>query len=303
MSSNRSFPAALGLRLRAAKQQVRGTRLADLVDRIRHDLHYEDVFLVSFPKSGNTWARFLLTGVYLWHETRTTGEPTEFIAEPNYYNIHSYVPDLHITNSRRARVVSGFPRILKSHRPATSLFSRVILVVRDPRDTMLSRFHFLNRRETVFPSFEEFIQHPHFGVSSWVSHTASWLSSPQRAQGRLLLVRFEDLQRHPSTELERMLGFLNLAASRQCLDWSVAMANRRRVRDLEERLGRPRPAPVPFMRKGTSGQWVDSMDRHHLAVIEDLAGPTLEICGYRLSRTNGTGSLPVASKPNGGESP
>lgn len=283
MSANRMLLTKARLSLRGVKQSLRGTFLADVADKLRHDLHYEDVFLVSFPKSGNTWTRFLLTGVHLWHVNQKNGGQC-FTVEPNYFNIHSYIPDLHITNSRAARPTPGLPRILKSHRPATRIFSRVLFVVRDPRDTMLSRFHFLNRGGVVFRSFGEFLRHPSFGISSWVRHTESWLFSSQRNQGRLLFVRFEDLQRQPEYELQRMLGFLNVSVTKECLTWSVRMADRHRVRELEERFGRPRPAPVPFMRNGTSGQWIDAMESKHVKLIEQLAGSTLEKCGYSLSR-------------------
>jgi sulfotransferase family protein len=62
----------------------------------------DDIFLVSFPKSGNTWTRFLLANL-IFPETPAT-----------FANLHRLIPDPSATTKREFRHIPQ-PRIIKSH--------------------------------------------------------------------------------------------------------------------------------------------------------------------------------------------
>jgi hypothetical protein len=62
----------------------------------------DDVFLVSFPKSGNTWARFLVANL-LYPE-----------CPANFANIYKLVPDPEGTPKKHFDRMPR-PRIIKSH--------------------------------------------------------------------------------------------------------------------------------------------------------------------------------------------
>src|ERR1700719_1787779 len=62
----------------------------------------DDIFLVSYPRSGNTWTRFLLGN--LIHQ----GEPVTFS------NVESRIPEIYFNRDRVLRHLSR-PRVLKSH--------------------------------------------------------------------------------------------------------------------------------------------------------------------------------------------
>ena len=47
-----------------------------------------DVFLVSFPKSGNTWMRFMLANAMVQH--------SQLDISVNFKSIHQLVPDVHV---------------------------------------------------------------------------------------------------------------------------------------------------------------------------------------------------------------
>src|SRR3979411_2209391 len=88
----------------------------------------DDVFLVSYPRSGNTWTRFLIGN--LVHQD----EPVTFS------NIESRITDIYFHPDHRMRRLSR-PRILKSHECFQPHYRQIIYIVRDPRDVAVSFYH------------------------------------------------------------------------------------------------------------------------------------------------------------------
>src|SRR5271167_4419032 len=76
----------------------------------------DDIFLVSFPKSGNTWSRFLLANL-LYPERGAT-----------FANIHRLVLDPTDTTKRDFERMPR-PRVIKSHECFDPRFGRVIYIV------------------------------------------------------------------------------------------------------------------------------------------------------------------------------
>src|SRR5437868_10954354 len=89
----------------------------------------DDVFIVSFPRSGNTWTRFLVGNLI------SQNEPISFV------NVESRIPDIYL-HSQESLCRMSRPRVLKSHEPFDPRYKKVIYVVRDPRDVAVSRYHF-----------------------------------------------------------------------------------------------------------------------------------------------------------------
>src|SRR5437899_924402 len=81
----------------------------------------DDVFLVSYGRSGNTWTRFLIGN--LIHPD----EPVTFA------NIERVIPDIYC-NSQKKIMNLPRPRLIKSHECFEPRYKKVIYIVRDPRD-------------------------------------------------------------------------------------------------------------------------------------------------------------------------
>src|SRR5438874_11952371 len=93
--------------------------------RIRPD----DTFIVSYPRSGNTWIRFLIAN--LLHPEIEVG----------FANIDTFVPDTAALSSRALKRTPR-PRVLKSHQYFDHRYPKVIYIVRDARDVALSYYQF-----------------------------------------------------------------------------------------------------------------------------------------------------------------
>src|ERR1039457_5508970 len=145
----------------------------------------DDIFLVSFPKSGNTWTRFLLANLRFPNEPAT------------WANINRLIPDPSGTAKRDFDRLPR-PRIIKSHECFDPRYPRVVYIVRDPRDVVLSQYHYhrkLRKIEDDSP-LETFVTRflagetcPH---GSWGQNIATWLYTSEGSP-LFLLLRYEDL--------------------------------------------------------------------------------------------------------------
>jgi len=94
----------------------------------------DDIFLVSYPRSGNTWMRTMLAELMYG----TSGE--------DFHDLQYYSPEFHKKQFTKDLIVSEF-HIVKSHEPLLvtkqeNFYKKVIYMVRDPRDVVLSYFRY-----------------------------------------------------------------------------------------------------------------------------------------------------------------
>jgi len=133
----------------------------------------DDTFLVSFPRSGNTWTRFLIGNLVRPHESIT------------FLNIEKVIPDTSALSNRYLERIPR-PRIIKSHQFFDARYKKVIYIVRDPRDVVLSYYNFQRKYGEIDDQYplEQYI--PRFlagdlpgliGWGSWGEHVLSWLAT------------------------------------------------------------------------------------------------------------------------------
>jgi hypothetical protein len=237
----------------------------------------EDVFIVSYPKSGNTWTRFLIGN--LIHQD----EPVTFA------NVELKVPSIYIHPDR---VLRSRPRILKSHECFDPRYSKVLYIVRDPRDVAVSTYHYFIKMGRIPDSCTmlEFVPRwikqefePTYGP--WGDHVQSWLSTRQDS-GRFLLLRYEDMLENTHKELERIAHFLRLTSSTARLDRAIELSTADRMRKLEKSEGqkwtmiKSGRKDRPFVRSARAGDWRSVLPPESLAQIEEAWGSIMQVLGY-----------------------
>ena len=243
----------------------------------------DDVFLVSYPRSGNTWMRFLV-GNLIWPDDPIT-----------FANIEARIPyvDLH---SDRLLLSLPRPRIFKSHESFFSRYQRVIYIVRDPRDVAISYYHYLVKyRELAEDSdlsafVTRFIPNETFEAQHgpWADHVMSWVEM-RGGQAGFLLVRYEDLIEDANREMGRVANFLGVAAGAERVSRAVSLASVGRMRTLEKSEGRlwkttkRSRQDKPFVRSATSGQWQEVLSRESVAEIETAWWSAMQALGYSLT--------------------
>lgn len=192
------------------------------------------VWLASYPRSGNTWLRFLLSG-YFFGPSDTSIEVNRRIA------------DIH----RKPRVdwARAGTVMLKTHfqlRPGHPQFDRTaafVFLLRNPRDVLLSNFSYLTMvgatgGMTLVDFARDFIANlgaEHWrlsGVGDWLSHGKYWLGQ-REAPG--LLVHYEELREQPVETLEKIVRFLGEDPLLERLRAAIESAEISRLRAIEYR--------------------------------------------------------------------
>lgn len=245
------------------------------------DVHADDTYIVSYPKSGNTWVRFLVSS--LLHPTSRT----------DFANIDERVPTIYKA-STSALAALPRPRVLKSHEYFDPRYPRVIYVVRDPRDVLVSYFHYQRRKgdidegETMSEFADRFMAGRLSPFGSWQENVASWLAVRDTGED-FLLVRYEDLLAETSIQLGRIARFLGREATERELTRVVAECSFDTMRALEAETGnrsahlRHVRTDIGFVRQGKSGTWATELPEAVSSNIERRWHPLLERLGYETS--------------------
>lgn len=242
----------------------------------------DDVFIVSYPKSGNTWTRFLIANL-IYPEK-----------QPDFSNINLLVPDPEGVPRRRLDQLPR-PRYLKSHQYFDPRYPKVIHIVRDPRDVVLSEYYFDIKRRAIEEGFpvEQFVSrfvrgevsHPY---GTWAENTATWFYTRANSP-RLLLVTYEALQSDGPQQMARIAEFIGVPADRERIDFAIKQSSADRMRELEKKQGmlwsstRQTRQDKPFVRSAKAGGWKNELSESSVAEIESAWGRLMSDLGYELA--------------------
>ena len=255
---------------------------SDIADR-DVAVYPDDTFLVSYPRSGNTWTRFLIAN--LLHPEIEVG----------FANIDSLVPDTAALSSRTLKRVPR-PRVLKSHQYFDPRYPKVLYIVRDPRDVAFSYYQFHRKYGFIKDShpIEEFVADFVGGRlisadwGTWAENVASWFYT--RGQNRsFLLVRYEDLKRNTKSELGRIADFLGVDPRLDLLSRAIAQSSAERMRELEQKqqhqwIGtKKHRKDIPFVGQASAGLWEQKLPASSVSLIEATWGELMIALGYDLS--------------------
>lgn len=253
------------------------------------DVFPGDTFLVSYPKSGNTWTRFLVAN--LVYPDR----------KPDFSNINELIPDPEALSKKHLKSLAR-PRILKSHQYFDPRYQKVIYIVRDPRDVVLSEYHFQIKRRVIAEgySIQDFavrflgnqVGHPY---GSWFENVGSWFFTRRNHPG-FLLVRYEDLLSQPLTEMARIAAFLRVSQDQRGLSLTIEQSSAERMRELEKKQAhlwsstKDTRMDKPFVREAKAGGWRTGLPEESVSQIEAAWGDLMAQLGYEISVRSLVGS-------------
>ena len=189
--------------------------------------------------------------------------------------------------------------VIMAHKRFHPRFVRPIVVVRDPRDMLVSFYYYENTYEHSdqnSPLFKYFthdparplaadflayakvklleVTHPWFFYSQFLD---SWLNRPD-----VCVVRYEDCLADPHGQLARMMRFTGDTVDLQRIDATVEATSFKAV--TREKYGEERAAGqadnARFHRKGVAGDWQGHFNREACELLQRLEGESLRRLGY-----------------------
>lgn len=244
--------------MKLKKLASRGRELLDRLDHRRRATR--DVVLVSYPKSGRTWVRFMLNHADVKIEYTHSGSGNRL----------------------------GLPFEEIAGRVHEWAARRVVFLTRDPRDTVVSCYFQATRRIAEEARFQgdmsEFIRHPGYGVEKIARFNLHWLESAHLFKDFLTL-SYEDMHSSGKAELTRILSFAtrrpaNPAKVQRALE-AGSFQNMRSVEaalgggsreDKKMRLGGGVAGDAESLktRRGKVGGWADYLTGEDAAYANDV---------------------------------
>jgi aryl sulfotransferase len=284
-------------------------------------------WLVSYPRSGNTWVRLAL-----WSALNPGKPPrldvldgfarsvinratVERVMEADSSELTAHETEILRADYHEAEFRGASPspfvkvhdlwRVLGCGRmlyPA-SITHAAIYLVRDPRDIAVSWAAFKGQSLDWAIDFlcdpEAMVGRVHpvrpaFSetLGSWSGHVRSWLDD---APFRVIPIRYEDLLADTPAMLSRIIHAAGLAAGDDAVRAAASTTRFDRVSALEQAHGfSHRPATADrFFRVGKSGTWREILTPAQAATIERAHGETMARLGY----LGDTDQLPIGEHP------
>ena len=205
------------------------------------------IVLASYPKSGNTWVRFIAANLKLCYSP-------ELSERVDFHSIERLSPEIR-GNRRLVDVLesSRFPTFLKTHFYYVAGFRtfKKVVLFRGPEKTLASYHAYLsNEHGRTYRSFDAFVRAARVGADSWRLFHRSWLESDA------IFVNYDDLRGNPVVGMGVLLSTLGINVELSILERSINNSSRREMGRLEELYGDPN-------KKNSKFRFVSAANRKH----------------------------------------
>jgi len=225
-----------------------------------------DSFITSFPRSGNTWVRLLLSDYLEQLAGMDTGTKLP---------IHQdrVIPDIHMSHiddvDKRVKLEA---RLIKSHSILTPRFvDTIVYVFRQPHDALTSYWYF-HKRYRHLTEITENLTIDEFCLKtlpSWLLNLHAHLHEADRK--RIFFVSYEYLHENTARALAGILAFLQIELVYEYVDNAVLHNSFSRLHNAEKKNFDSSKYQNQFFRKGQVGSGVCELSRETVELITDVS--------------------------------
>jgi len=264
-------------------------------------------WLVSYPKSGNTWLRALVAA-YLRDDDIDLGCMLGSESDTNlkWFQTLSPLPLVQVSDQekvwlRHAGLYNMYlfvrpPTLIKTHAAACALYGipmflpafikRVFYVVRDPRDVVIS---LADHTGVSIDTAIDVMDNPGFvlngsgmmpsPIGGWSNHYKSWKAFHRKMH----MVCYEDLSEAPEETFTKFLDNWGLEVNTARVERAVARTEFSLLQDKEKTavdFKEKSRHSERFFRKGKAGGWQDILTKEQSTKIEEAHGEIMKEIGY-----------------------
>ena len=272
------------------------------------------IWLTSFPKSGNTWMRHLLSNYYFNEEKVFDFYKSEkikkFKVQKDFrkkIDKSDIVKSLNENSqywikSQENWKSEGDILFLKNHNANVSfknnfftndeISKAIIYIVRDPRDVVISASYFWKKsidwviekicNDEYFTSINERDDTDFEFYSTWKINFISWIYAKHTEKVPKILIKYEDLLKDTNKEFNKILDFINKLNGEKTnisqLNFSVENSQFKKLSHSESKNNIENEDK--FFRSGKSNQWINNLSQEQLRKIENSFKNEMRFLGY-----------------------
>ncbi len=184
----------------------------------RKQLTSENTILLSYPRSGNTWTRYLLADLVL----QSLGFETNTILPIEFWRVLPSIYTQSLTELAEDPIWTTC-KLVKSHEHQDLVNQKTIYIIRRPEDVLCSWYYFnlsKNNINAANISLDRFCTDK---LGEWIKHVEIALQYHDKNPGKMLWLCYELLHKDPQTCLKSMIRFLNLTEEK--IDLKKAVQN------------------------------------------------------------------------------
>jgi hypothetical protein len=186
-------------------------------------LRRKSYIITSHPKSGRTWLNVVI-GKYF---SLMFGVPENVFFTQHHFNIK--MPKVSFTHLNSLEIVKTKDiSILKN--------KNVILLIRDPRDIVVSYYYQITKRKKrlLFSgSMREFVRSDEYGISKIIAYM-NLLSEAEHIANKFLLVTYESLHKNFIRQLGRILQFMSVPCDDKLMEKAVQHGEFSKMKKMEK---------------------------------------------------------------------
>lgn len=261
-----------------------------------------DALLASYPKSGRTWFRFVLS--HYFAGMAKTG------LQVDLHSMFTVVPNLDRDPERGfpayrfAAMRPRLPLVAVTHLAYGQAFGGkpVVFMVRDPRDVMVSAyFHATRHKHRFSGGVDDFLFDERQGLPDLVRYLNGWADG--LADTRHHVLSYEQMSTDPAAAGAGVLRFLGVSVDAALLDAAVRAASFDAMRELETAGGIPghdydrTDEQSLRMRKGKTGGFQETLTAKQVADIDAYCAAHLSDRAKTFLLETGYGAPPHTTEP------
>jgi hypothetical protein len=169
----------------------------------------------------------------------------------------------------------------KSHHLPRPGYRRVVYLVRDGRDAIVSYYHFLNQLHGRAYDLSRLVRYGEaLDYGPWHEHVDAWIANPFGAE--MLVIRYEDLRVRPEPEVRRFCEFAGLDCPAALIEEVVRRSSFESMQAREKKYGMEAwdSSKGLFVRRGKVGGFRDEMAPDILEAFNVQSDHALRKFGY-----------------------